>query len=65
MRCIRPGTCHSLPIAGIALGDRLLRAPPLAFIVVIEERTLAADDPAAAVAVGLIAVLADQRTDPR
>src|ERR1700687_5848992 len=41
------------------------RAPLFAFIVTIEERALRADDFAAAVAVGLEAVLADQRTDPR
>src|SRR5258707_15416585 len=63
--CLRPERCRSLPVVPVARGDRLLPAPLLAFIVVIEERTLRADDPAAAVAIGLEAVLADQRADPR
>src|SRR5258705_1944305 len=63
--CLRPERCRSLPVVPVALGDRLLRAPVLAFIVVIEERTLRADDPAAAVAIGLESALADQQTDPR
>src|ERR1700688_5087205 len=62
---MRPERCRSLPVVPVALGDRLLPAPLLAFIVVIEERALRADDPAATVAIGLKAVLADQRTDPR
>src|SRR5258708_8270368 len=63
--CLRPERCRSLPVVPVALGDRLLPAPLLAFIVVIEDRALRADDPAATVAVGLEAVLADQRPDPR
>src|SRR5258705_6134357 len=63
--CLRPERCRSVPVVRVALGDRLLPAPLLAFIVVIEERALRADDPAAAVAIGLEAVLADQWTDPR
>src|SRR5512132_2874663 len=63
--CLRPERCRSLPVVPVALGDRRFRAPLLAFIVVIEERALRTDDPAAAVAIGLEAVLADQRTDPR
>src|SRR6478672_7410846 len=63
--CLRPERCRSLPVVPVALGDRLLPVPLLAFIVVIEQRALRADDPAAAVAFGLVAVLADQRTDPR
>src|ERR1700681_2887313 len=65
---LRPGPLPSCAIGaavGLALCGRRFRAPLLAFIVVVEERALGADDPAAAVAVGLEAVLADQRTDPR
>src|SRR6266566_1455574 len=62
---MRPERCRSLPVFPVALGDRLVPAPLLAFIVVIEGRALRADDPAATVAIGLEAVLADQRTDPR
>src|SRR5260370_42012389 len=62
---MRPERRRSLPVVPAALGDRRFRAPLLAFIVVIEERALRADDPAAAVTIGLEAVLADQRTDPR
>src|SRR5438094_5415904 len=62
---MRPERCRSLPVFLVALRGRRFRAPLLAVIVVIEERALRADDPAAAVAIGLEAVLADQRTDPR
>src|SRR4029453_5388287 len=62
---MRPERCRSLPVVPVARGDRLLPAPLLAFIVVIEERALRADDPAAAVAIGLEAALANHRTDPR
>src|SRR5438874_5613542 len=74
-RCLRPRAAGlgPRPLANRAIGavvviafcGRRFRAPLLAFIVVIEERALRADDPAAAVAIGLEAVLADQRTDPR
>src|SRR6266403_5670770 len=63
--CLRPERCRSLPVVPVALGDRLLPAPLLAFIVVIEDRAFRADDPGATVAIGLEALLADQRTDPR
>src|SRR6266446_3411256 len=63
--CLRPERCRSLPVVPVALRGRRFRAPLLAFIVVIEERALRADDPAAALAIGLETVLADQRTDPR
>ena len=55
----------ALRSSGSRLADRRFRAPLLAFIVVVEERALGADDLAAVVAVGLEAVLADQRADPR
>src|SRR5258708_20067583 len=61
---MRPERCRSLPVVPVALGDRLLPAL-LAFIVVIEDRAFGADDPAATVAIGFEAVLANQRTDPR
>src|ERR1700738_1642602 len=72
--------CVRLRCAGLGLGARpfpsrviaLLvglapcgRTPLLAFIVFIEKRAFRADDFAAVVAVGLEAVLADQRADPR
>src|ERR1700730_8697223 len=60
-----PERCRSLPVVRLALGGWRFLAPLLAFIVVIEEGALGADDLAAAVAVGLEALLADQRTDPR
>src|ERR1700682_707623 len=60
----RPGN-SLLCFRPVAFGDRLLLAPLLAFIVVVQERALAAGDLAAAVAIGLKTVLADQRTDPR
>src|SRR6202165_6124586 len=73
-RCLRlgraglgPGPFPSCAIGaavGLALCGRRFRAPLLALIVVVEERAFA-DDPAAVVAVGLEAVLADKRTDPR
>src|SRR6266581_7955126 len=44
---------------------RGFRAPLFAFVVVIEDRALPANDFAAMIAVGLEAVLTDQRTDPR
>src|ERR1700730_475829 len=50
---------------GRALCGRRFRAPLLAFIIIVEERALGADYLAAAVAVGLEAVFADQRTDAR
>ncbi len=53
------------PAIVVAPGHRLLLAALLAFIVVVEERALGAADLAAAVAIGLEAVLADQRADPR
>src|ERR1700686_3506259 len=62
---MRPERCRSLPVVRLALGGRRFPAPLLAFIVVIKERALGADDFAAAIAVGLEAVLTDQRTDPR
>src|SRR5260370_11894216 len=62
---MRPERCRSLPVVPVALGDRLRPAPLLAFIVVIEDRAFGADDPAATVAIGFEAVLANQRTDPR
>src|SRR5262249_31998896 len=49
----------------IALGDRILAAALLAFIVRIEERAFSADDSRAMVAIGLVAVLAGQRTNAR
>src|SRR5712692_1573162 len=52
-------------ILTVAPGRRCFRAPLFAFIVVIEERALPADDFATAVAIGLEAVLADHRTDAR
>src|SRR5258707_533724 len=61
---MRPERCRSLPVVPVALGDRL-RPALLAFIVVIEDRAFGADDPAATVAIGFEAVLANQRTDPR
>src|SRR5207237_9611356 len=54
-----------LVIAGVAPDDRLFVAPLLAFIVVIHEGTLGADDAGAAIAIRFVAVLADQRADPR
>src|SRR5260370_6063898 len=48
-----------------AFGDRLLLAPLLAFIVIAQERAFGAGDLAAAVAIGLETVFADQRADPR
>ncbi len=62
---MRPERCPSLPVFLVALRGRCFRASLLAFIVIVEERALGADDFAAAVAVGLEAVLTDQRTDPR
>src|SRR5262245_16264458 len=55
---------RSLPLEPLALGDRLLLVALLAFIVVIEERALGADDLHARLALRLVAVIADQRTYP-
>src|SRR2546423_9139430 len=68
---LRPFPNRTIPnrtiraIVGIALGHRLVGAALLAFIVVVEHRALGAGDPCAAITIGLEAVLADQRTDPR
>jgi hypothetical protein len=61
----RAGRSARRTVIGIALGDRLFLTPLFAFIVVVEERAFGAGDLAAAVAIGLVAVLAEQRTDPR
>ena len=50
-------------IVVIALDRRFSRTPRLAFIVVVEERSLGAGDSAATIAIDLEAMLADQRTD--
>src|SRR6202011_634594 len=49
---------------GRAARGRRFAAPLLAFIVIIEERPFRTDDSAAAVAVRLKAVFADQRANP-
>lgn len=51
-------------LGGCRLG-RLAGTLLLAFIVAAQHITVAADDPGALVAVGLEAVIADQRADPR
>ena len=71
--CFLPRRCHWLPFAIRAIrapvvirpGGRRFRTPLLALIVVIDERSLGADDSAAAVAIGLETVVAYQRADPR
>src|SRR5260370_42065824 len=60
----RPGT-NPLGFRPVAFDGRLLLAPLLACIIIVQERPLATGDLAAAVAIGLEAVLADQRADPR
>ena len=50
-------------VAAFASRGRRFSAPFLAHIVVVEKRTLGTDDPAAMVAIGPEAVLADQRAD--
>src|SRR5216683_4050381 len=62
---ILPCFWHRPCFRPVALRHRRLAAPLLAFIVVVEERALGADDPGATVAVGLETVLADQGTDAR
>src|ERR1700757_718624 len=65
--CLRtlPGRAILL-LAIITLGGaRGLTALLLAFIVVVQHIAVAAHDPGALVAIGLEAVLADQRTDTR
>ena len=49
----------------VTRGHRLPSTALFTFIVVIEELAFRAGDPSAAVAVGLEAVLADQRANPR
>src|SRR5258708_29217681 len=49
----------------MAARDRRFGTPLLAFIVVIEERSIGAHNLAAMVAVGLEAVIANQGTNPR
>ena len=53
------------PLVRFASRSRRARPPLFALIIVIEERAFRADDPAAFVAVGLEAMLAAQRADPR
>src|SRR5882757_10919430 len=59
--------CFRSPLSyrSVALGDRLLLAALLALIIVIEQRAGGAGDLGATLAIGLVAVLADHRADPR
>ncbi|MGY4193415.1 hypothetical protein ACVIM9_002756 [Bradyrhizobium sp. USDA 4520] len=52
------------PLIRVALRHRLFPAPLLAFVILVQERALGAGDLAALVAVGLVAMFADQRANP-